>query len=227
MKMMPPYLDLAVTLAILAFFSLFSYHKKLLDAKGILVADALGLIVFYSGGLNAFATLLVFYGTAELATKFGRSEKKKHAQRTTANIIGNGGPAVVSLAMGSTIGFFGALSTALADTVSSEIGITSREKPVMITTLKQVEPGTDGGITLRGLLAGLAAGTLIGYLYYLLFTPSPKAFALIAIVGVMGSIVDSLLGATLQKQGVLDNNQVNFVASSIGALAIVALQSTA
>ena len=45
-----------------------------------------------------------------------------------------------------------------ADTLSSELGILSSATPVLITSFRKVPRGTNGGVTLWGLFAGLAGG---------------------------------------------------------------------
>jgi len=95
----------------------------------------------------------------------------------------------------------------LADTLASELGILARQEPVLITKpWKRVPPGTNGGITLAGTVWGAAGGALIG-----LSTLAMDAISGIvpfhifqtigfgALCGLLGSIIDSLLGATLQE----------------------------
>ena len=85
------------------------------------------------------------------------------------NILGNSGTAILALALGFPSGFFAAFASALADTLSSEIGILSKRKPVLITTLKQVKPGTDGGVTPLGMIAALVGATIIASVHFILF----------------------------------------------------------
>jgi len=54
-----------------------------------------------------------------------------------------------------------ALAEAAADTVSSEIGQVLGRRPRMITTLRAVEPGTDGAVSVAGTLAGLVAAGIV------------------------------------------------------------------
>ncbi len=54
-----------------------------------------------------------------------------------------------------------ALAEATADTVSSEIGQAFGGHPLLLTTLRRVEPGTDGAVSLMGTAAGVAAGTAV------------------------------------------------------------------
>ncbi len=217
--------EATATAAMLILFSLISYGKKILDLGGTLVADVFGIIAFRFGGLRAFLALVLFYIAAVVATRIGRLQRPKHETRTMANIMGNGGPAIVCILAGNTAGFFGAISAALSDTFSSEIGMNSKGKPIMITTLQQAEKGTDGAVSLKGLFAGVVGGIVIGALYWILIAPSVKMFALIAAVGLAGSLIDSVLGATLQRRGLLDNNSVNFIASAAGAAVVVVVSA--
>src|SRR6202030_2187452 len=54
-----------------------------------------------------------------------------------------------------------ALAEAAIDTVASEIGPSSGPDGRLITTWERVPTGTDGGITVPGSIAGLAAGLVI------------------------------------------------------------------
>nr|GFA42183.1 protein PGR [Tanacetum cinerariifolium] len=97
-------------------------------------------------------------------------------------------------------------------TWSSELGVLSDEQPRLITTFKPVRRGTNGGVTIAGLQAAAAAGTVIGLAFVLpgFFTKSctDDAFLkqllvipLSAAAGLAGSLIDSVLGATLQFSG--------------------------
>ena len=54
-----------------------------------------------------------------------------------------------------------AMVEATADTVSSEIGQVYGGRPVMLMTMRRVDPGTDGGVTLLGSFAGVASGAFV------------------------------------------------------------------
>lgn len=220
---MDPSTQFGAAIATLLIFSVFSYGKKLLDIWGTFAADILGVAALLSSGIRAFASLIALYIFALLATKLGRVHRPRHETRGIANIIGNGGPAAICILAGNIPAFFGALSAALADTFSSEIGMTSKGNPVMITTLKEAQKGTDGAVSLRGFGASIVGATAMALVHYALFNPSLKMLALLSFAGVFGSVFDSVLGATLQRRGILGNNSVNFVASGAGALLVAAL----
>ncbi|HZX20169.1 MAG TPA: DUF92 domain-containing protein [archaeon] len=212
--------DTIIVGVILIVFTIFSFQKKFLSGKGILLADILGLLIFFLGGFYHFIALAVFYVVAEAATNIGRTERGKHEQRNVSNVIGNAGPALMALILGQGTAFFGAVSAALADTVSSEVGMLSNKKPRLITSLEKVEKGTDGGITVLGLATGLASAVLIGIVYYFGVNQSFFISGIIILAGFVGSLVDSFLGAVFERKGKLNNMQVNFLASTSGAIIV-------
>ncbi|KAJ3825746.1 integral membrane protein DUF92-domain-containing protein [Lentinula raphanica] len=108
----------------------------------------------------------------------------------------------------ASLGHFGCC---LGDTLASELGILSRSRPILITTLKPVPPGTNGGMSLGGTLASIIGGIIMGFtMSVCLVLESSKCRAVWmsilpsmvfwgAMAGGTGSLVDSLLGATIQQ----------------------------
>jgi uncharacterized protein (TIGR00297 family) len=97
-------------------------------------------------------------------------------------------------------------STCLADTLASELGILSTSLPILILPpWNQVPPGTNGGITLWGTMWSAIGGTMMGIATVMMdlmsrISPvhSVQLIALSTVCGLLGSVIDSLLGATLQ-----------------------------
>jgi len=116
------------------------------------------------------------------------------------------------------IGSLAAMAEAAADTVSSEIGQVFGGRPIMITTLRQVEPGTDGGITVMGSLAGAIAAIIVAALGAFAVHGDLHFFSVSLAGAVFGLFFDSLLGATLERRGWLNNDGVNFL-STVSAAA--------
>jgi uncharacterized protein (TIGR00297 family) len=103
--------------------------------------------------------------------------------------------------------FAASLAGANADTWGTELGVLNPQQPVLLTTLKRVPQGTSGGVSLIGTLAALAGSALVAGMAVLVdqlgWAPAPglpllKVFVAITVGGLLGSLVDSLLGATLQ-----------------------------
>ncbi|OUJ18628.1 Cytidylyltransferase family enzyme [Methanonatronarchaeum thermophilum] len=113
--------------------------------------------------------------------------------------------------------YIGAIATATSDTIASEIGTLDSETRLITNLKKEVKTGANGGVSLAGELASIIGGLTIGLIAYLAFGIE---FALIVgpIAGFLGCNIDSLLGATLEKKGILNNEHVNLVATLSGAI---------
>jgi uncharacterized protein (TIGR00297 family) len=191
------------------------------------VAGAVVCFVLSStAGLGGFAALLTVFVLTWIATRFGYSRKQRigaaeartgrDAFQVIANLGVAGGCAMVFLittrpewlvAMGA------ALAEAAADTVSSEIGQSIGGQPRLITNWNRVGAGTNGAITPVGTVAGLAAAGVVAVVCGLVGIFGPRAALVCAGAGVVGMIVDSFLGATLEQRQVLGNDGVNFVST--------------
>ena len=96
-------------------------------------------------------------------------------------------------------------ATCLADTLASELGMLARQKPILITApWRQVPPGTNGGITFSGTLWSAAGGAAMGIGTVMIDAVSGiKVYPIKTVMygllcGLLGSSIDSFLGATLQ-----------------------------
>lgn len=116
-----------------------------------------------------------------------------------------------------------ALSEAAADTVSSEVGQVLGGRPRMITTLRTVEPGIDGGISLVGTLAGVAAAAIVSLSGTLALRGDLRMFWISAAGGLFGLLFDSVLGATFERRGWINNDVVNFLSTASAAAFALAL----
>lgn len=116
---------------------------------------------------------------------------------------------IVTAIQGAIIGYF---ACCCGDTWASELGQLSEEEPRLITSLRPVRKGTNGGVTLTGLAASVAGGLAMGTIFYIGSILSPSAVAQVAMQqwqviflgifgGLIGSLIDSVLGATVQFTG--------------------------
>jgi uncharacterized protein (TIGR00297 family) len=110
-----------------------------------------------------------------------------------------------------------ALAEAAADTVSSEIGQVLGGRPRMITTLRAADPGTDGAVSAIGTLAGVIAAAIVAGAGCWALRGNSELFELSCAGAIFGLIFDSLLGATLERKGWLNNDAVNFLSTASAA----------
>jgi uncharacterized protein (TIGR00297 family) len=110
-----------------------------------------------------------------------------------------------------------ALAGAAGDTVSSEVGQVLGGRPRMVTTLQQVEPGVDGAISSSGTLAGVAAVVIVAAAGTLAMFGDVHMYWISCAGGVFCLFFDSLLGATLEQRGWLNNDAVNFLSTASAA----------
>ena len=113
-----------------------------------------------------------------------------------ASLLPSSPPFLPYLVSQSSVLYAAFMATNLADTLASEVGMLSPTPPILITAWRErVHTGVDGGVSLLGTLASMAGGALIG-----LCTGDPTEVALMALVGMNGSVVDSVLGVALQSR---------------------------
>ncbi len=212
---------IAAGLVISALIAWLAYRRGALTQSGAAGAILTGTIIFGFGGWDWGLLLIAFFVSSSLLTRYKETAKAQVADqfakggpRDLWQALANGGlAALIALGFGLTGGthwlllfaFVGAMAEANADTWATELGVLSPETPRMITTGKPVAPGTSGGVTWDGTGAALAGAALIGGLAMLFRwigkTPSNVTVMLLpigALAGMIGSLVDSLLGATVQ-----------------------------
>ena len=107
--------------------------------------------------------------------------------------------------------------------MGSEIGQLWGRRTFLITTLKPVPRGTEGAVSLEGTLATVLGSAAVAALGWALGFYGPWVVALITLAAFIGTTLESYVGATVEKAGLLDNESVNFLNTLIGALAAAAL----
>jgi len=189
-----------------------AHRFLLLTAGGGLTAFALGVVVFGYGGWMWAAPMLIFFVLSSALSKVGAARKQCYDQvfekgnrRDVAQVLANGGVAGAiagAYALTENTALFplycAALAAAAADTWATELGTLWRGMPRLITTLKKVPSGTSGGISPPGLLGaclGAASVALCGWAFY----GGWQTAAAVAFCGLLGSLLDSVLGATVQS----------------------------
>lgn len=200
-----------------AIVSFFAFRARALNKNGALTATVMGGIIFGLGGLNWSILLLAFFTTSSAFSRAFKKQKinlnekySKDHERDVAQVLGNGGVATIFVLLHAALpneswpflGFAAALAAVNADTWATEIGVLNQSQPRLITSGRIVESGTSGAISLLGTFAALAGSALIALLAILLPTDhwslNSGHWLLITTSGFLGSLFDSLLGATVQ-----------------------------
>lgn len=257
-----------------ALVALIGYRLGALSGSGAAGAIGVGTAVLSTGGPGPGTLLGSFFLSSSFLSRWRGARKRvaqleavKGTRRDLGQVLANGGVAAIAALAGSrnpalawNAAFIGAVATVNADTWATEIGTFSPDRPWLITTLARVAPGTSGAVSRLGLVATLAGAAWIGWTARLAgarrgagWRDEARAQVLVATVsGTAGSLLDSLLGATVQARyrcdrcatGTeksthycgeptrliagfpwLDNDVVNFL-SSAGGAAVAALLAT-
>lgn len=205
---------LAVLIAVI------SYLTRSLTAGGAWMLVVTGTIVFGFGGISFGLPIVFFFVSSTLLSRLKSSRKAqaleafdKTGSRDYKQVLANGGIGAVSTVLYILTGWTGwylvylaAMGEACADTWATEIGTLSRQQPRHILNWETVEPGRSGGITLLGTAAALAGSILTAVTgYFAVKISSQPAVSLMAMTmsfsaGFLGSIIDSITGATWQAQ---------------------------
>lgn len=178
-----------------------------IDRGGALAAAVVGTATFAAGGWPAALVLFAFFVPSMLLSRIGRARKRglvdigKSGARDAWQVWANGGVAAIAILAALRFGpplaaaFAGAFAAAASDTWGTEIGTLLRGNPRSILTLRPLATGISGGITLLGTLATLGGAAVVA-LTALLVHIAP--FWPVAIGGIAGALIDSLLGASIQ-----------------------------
>ena len=123
------------------------------------------------------------------------------------------------------IGFAASFAAKLADTCGSEIGKRWGRRTFLITSLRPVPAGTEGAISAEGTAASVAGSALMALVMLALgLLQGPELLALVTLVGLVATLIESLIGATLQRRvRWLSNELVNAVQTLIAALLAMGL----
>ena len=219
-----------ILLFILGFIT---YHRKSLDLFGSAVMIVMGVVIIFSAGVNWLLLIVLFLVMSLLATKYSKKYKRSLGQfegrRTSKNVLSNGVVACFMAAFGGYYlpfvgGFIGAIATATADTLASEIGVLDAH-PRLITTFQKVDPGTNGAVSVLGTTVGVVGAAIIGIVAFLLgIVPTPLSAITVSVIsGFVGCFADSILGAVFENRGLITNEHVNLMATIVGAVAGILL----
>ncbi len=206
---------------------------RALSPGGAAAGVLLGTVVWAGLGAPGYVLLVVFFVLASAATRLGYARKRvaglaqeAGGRRGARHAVANAGVAAACAAFAAAspapavwiLACAGALATAAADTVASEIGQLWGRRTVLPTTLARVPPGTPGAVSVEGTAAGLAAALAVAAAGAATGLFGWTALPVLVAAAFVGTAVESVLGATVERRGLLGNEAMNFLNTLVGAL---------
>lgn len=230
--------DLLILLLLIAAATTTVRLKKLTPpAAG--TGAVLGALIYGGSGFMGLTLLVVFFMAGTAATSWKKKDKlaikgsaAHQSTRHPGQVLANAGVA----AFLSVLAFFvpvhkplfllmmaAAMSSAMADTLSSELGMLYGRRCFHVLSWKTDQRGLDGVVSIEGMLIGFAGSILIAGIYTAFTTGGPKGLFFILIAGTFGNLADSVLGAIFERRGLLSNDLVNFLNTLVAAVCAGAL----
>lgn len=219
-----------ITLFLVSIILIFSVRKNKLTVPAAFTAIIIGVLVLQSAELKGVLMLMTFFLLSVLATGHKKQVKLQlnrgnmtDGARNSLQVLANGGVAGITAILSIAdplhtaiylIMMAASLASALADTLSSELGMVYGKRFYNILTLKREANGLDGVVSIEGLLIGLLGSAVIALIY----SGFEKAAFIVLIAGTIGNLTDSLLGAKLERKDYLGNNAVNFLNTLVAAI---------
>ncbi len=203
------FLYLFLSVAILVF----AYKMRAITADGIVAAVLTAVTLYTLGGPYLGASLLLFFILGSIISKLKNKSKLKaeliqdvEGPRNWKQVICNSLPATILVWFYFInpdteiylLLAFGVFSAAAADTFSSEIGMMSNGKVFSILSFKPVPNGLSGGVSILGLIAGILGSLTLSLLSLPQF--GFKGLIYITILGFLGTLLDSIIGASIQRK---------------------------
>jgi uncharacterized protein (TIGR00297 family) len=191
-----------------------SYKLKFLTNDGSYTAFVLGVFIFGLGGLQWSVPLLTFFILSSLFSKIKKNNSSEYFEkgdkRDSFQVLANGGLPGLLLAVNlinpDAIWFdlyLVSLATSMADTWATEIGNMKKRTTFRILDLTEIQQGISGGISLGGTIGGVLGAAVLAlsglpWIHYFTWL----IFSIITLGGILGMLVDSLLGATIQRKNI-------------------------
>ncbi len=217
----------------------YSILAKKLTVAAAFTGAVIAITIFIAAGYPGLAMMTTFFILGSAATSWQRHKKQSLIKfeetgngRNMLQVLANAGAAgivgiiVINYPQHSALllpVMAAAFASATADTLSSELGMVYGRRFFNIISFKADACGRDGVVSLEGTVIGILGSAVIAVIYALGWGWG-ISFLLIVISGTIGNITDSVLGALLERKGIIGNDAVNFVNTLVAAGAILGLE---
>jgi len=225
--------QLLPAIGLCAAFAFLAWGLRAVTAGAALTGVGLSVVLCLAAGPAALIPIVTVFLLTLVTTRIGHRKKERlgvaerRRGRGAPQILANVGVAAICAAPlifpGHAhhillAGTSAALAEAAGDTVSSELGQAFGGIPRLISTWRRASPGQDGGITVAGTFFALCAMILVCVACEWANLLRPEFYWTVLSAAFLGTVVDSLLGATLERPGRLGNNGVNFSSTAFSAI---------
>jgi uncharacterized protein (TIGR00297 family) len=221
-----------------AVVALLGYRARTVSMSGAIGGAMIGAVIYAAGGPSAWGLLFTTFLIASVTSRFGLERKallgiaeERGGRRGAGNAFANCGvAAIAALAAVATphpvqawLAFAAALTAGGSDTVASEIGKAWGRATFLVTTIGRVKPGTPGAMSLEGTAAGLVAAFALATVAVASGLIAASAMLAVVVGATAGALAESVLAATLEAPGILNNDMLNFVNTAVAAAVAIAI----
>jgi uncharacterized protein (TIGR00297 family) len=211
------------------------YRSRSVSLSGAIGGVIVGVIIFVGGGPASWALLLVTFICASAASRVGLERKtrlgiaeERGGRRGARNAFANCGVAAIAAIAAvvtpyrfkALVALVAALTAGGSDTVASEIGKAWGRSTFLVTTMRRVKPGTPGAMSVEGTAAGLLAAFGLAAFAAWLGPLTGDLIVPVVAAATVGALVESVLGATLEERGILNNDALNFINTAAAAFVV-------
>jgi uncharacterized protein (TIGR00297 family) len=209
-----------------------------LTMSGALCGGAIGVIILLTAGWAGWVLLLATFAMAVVTSRAGLRRKmllgiaeERGGRRSSGNAIANTGVAAAAAVLGAVsyapgpalVGFVAALAAGGSDTMASEVGKAWGKRTYLFPTFRRAAPGTSGAVSVAGTVAGLAGAVALASLGAVTGLVSWASILPITLGATAGSFAESAMGASLEHRGIVNNDVLNFLNTTIAAMVAVLL----
>lgn len=204
---------------LITFLFFIAYRLRTLSLDGLFGAGIMGTLIILYGSRYHLLSLATFFILSSLLSKILKKASfytSKGSRRDIFQVYANGGIALLICIVSHFINdsilvylFFSSVAAAMSDTWGTEFGKLSKQRPISIVSLKPVNHGISGGITRVGTLGSLLGSCIIGLTAWLSMPIQSHIIYGIIFSGLLASLFDSILGATIQAKYKDQNGEVS------------------
>jgi uncharacterized protein (TIGR00297 family) len=217
-------------------FAAVAFAEGAVTRSGLIVGAAIGLAVYLGAGWEGWVMLFATFASAVITSKVGWRRKtalgiaeEREGRRGAGNALANCLVAAIAALVAITspdqglawLVLVASLAAGAADTIASEIGKAWGRHTFLIVGFRPVPPGTSGAVSLEGTLANFAGAFGLAALGAALGLIPAAAIPMVIVAALAGALVESVLGATLEKPGILNNDVLNFINTAVAAAVVL------